>query len=936
MIIEGPAGVGKSRLLLAARREAAQLGLSILAARGLELERGVPFGLARQLFVRRLAEASDDERPALLGGAAQLASPLVLPAPETDALMGEGQAGALVEGLYWLTANLARGPLSSDQEPRGPGLVLLIDDAQWADRTSLRFLLHLVGHLDELDLSLVVAVRTGEPGSPDDLLGRLRARPGARLLRPAALSASAVSQFVRASGFPAAADEFCHACAHASGGNPFLLGELLTVLLADGTTPTPEAASRVSELLPVTVLNAVVTNLGRLPRTAAQLAGAVAVLDEAPLPLAAALARLDIDVAEDAADTLAAAHLLAPGEPLTFVHPLIAAAVLADLPPLARARAHRRAAELLDAAGADVGRVAVHLLDTRPQADPWVSSILRTAGHDALVHAEPRSAITLLRRALDEPPPADERPATLIALAQAEAADDSPSAVPRLVEALESVDDRAQRADAYNQLARLLFFKGDISQAADAAERGLAELDSADPMTSQLVSAQLTAATFDSTLRAAVTDRLAPYLPEARAGRPPDDPLICAHLGARMAICADPAEVVLPVVERALAEHPLVDESAHGVVLGFPIVTLVMIDEIDRAEAALRRALSSDRARSSLISRTVAYHWWAVVAHRRGDLVAAQDYDERALSACATDDWDLYLPWIAANLATIAIERADVAAAANAIGSDLPAAVDPVGHCLLLEARGRLAMARQEPAEAYACFREAGRKLDAMGMVSPGFVPWRSSAALAAQQLGKRAEAAELATQELAVARRSGCARAIGVALRAVALVAAQAADEPDRLRLLTQSCEVLERSPGHLEHAKSLTELGAALRRAGNRTAAREPLRRAMDIATRCGADPLVRRAREELSAAGGRPRRAALSGMEALTPTERRIADLVVRRYTNAQIAHELYVTTKTVEWHLGNVFRKLNVSSRSELVGGRPVEAADGEAARGSAGG
>jgi DNA-binding CsgD family transcriptional regulator len=909
LVIEGPAGVGKSRLLLAARREAAKRGLPVLTARGMELERGVPFGLARQLFAQHLVQASDEERTRLLAGPAALASPLLADATDTDALMGEGQAGALVQGLYWLAVNLGR---SGTGQSGAPGLVLIVDDAQWADRSSLRFLVHAVGQLEEIALCVLVGIRTGEPNTPTDLIGRLTAHPGAIRLRPAPLTLPAVSQFVRERGFPEAADEFCLACAHVSGGNPFLLGELLTVLLADGIESDARAAGRVSQLLPDSVLNAVVINLGRLPDTAAQLAGAVAVLDEAPLPLAAALAGLEIEVAEDAADALAAAHLLAPGEPLTFVHPLIAAAVLADLPPLGRARAHRQAAQLLDAAGADVGRIAVHLLDTRPQGDAWAAAQLLAAGRDALLHAEPRSAIRFLQRSLNEPPADDQRATTLIALAQAEAADDSPHAVARLVDALESVRGPRQRADAYNQLARLLFFKGDIGQAAEAAERGLAELDPADPMASQLISAQLTAATFDTNLRPGVTDRLAPYLAEARAGHPPRDPMICAHLGARMAISGDPAEVVLPVIEGAFAQHPMVDESAHGVVLAFPLVSLLMIDEIERAEAALQRALSSSRARSSLITLTVAHHWWAVVSYRRGELVDALAHDQRALAACGTDDWDLYGAWIGANLAHIWLERGDIEAAAAALGGDADDAVDPIGGCLQLEARGRLALARGQGQSAYEHFCDAGQKLDAMGMVSPGFVAWRSSVALAAHQMGREQGANALVEQELTLARRTGSARAIGIALRAAALFATG----DRRLTLLTESCETLHRSASRLEHAKSLAELGAALRRDGQRTAAGQPLRKALDIATRSGAEPLAERIRNELSAAGSRPRRAALTGIDALTPTERRIAQLAAEHRTNAQIAHDLYVTSKTVEWHLGNVFRKLEVTSRTQL--------------------
>ncbi len=912
LVIEGPAGVGKSQLLLTARRAAEERRLTTLAARGMELERGVPFGLARQLFVPHLLRAAPDERARLLSGPAALAGSLLgdSPAGGPEVGMGEGQAGALVEGLYWLAVNLAR---AAAPESGQPGLLLVVDDAQWADRSSLRFLVQAVGQLAEVTLGVLLAVRTGEPDTPTDLLGRLRSHPGSVRLRPAALSGQAVAEVVKAQGFPAAEDEFCQACAHVTGGNPFLLDELLTVLRADGIAATADAAHRVSELVPDSVLDAVVISLGRLPEPAARLASAVAVLDEAALPLAAELAGLTVPEAEDAADALTEAHLLNSGEPLSLVHPLIAAAVLADLPERARARAHRRAAQLLAAGGAEVGRVAVHLLKTRPAGDPWASTTLRTAARECLIHSENRSAVRLLRRALEEPPPPDLRAATLVELAHAEAADDSPHAVSRLVEALDSVRDPRQRAEAYNQLARLLFFKGDIGQSAEAAERGLSEVDPHDPMASQLLSAQLTAATFDTRLRPGVTDRLAPYLPPARAGLPPSDPLICAHLCARMAIQGDPASLVLPVAEAAFIRHPLVDGSAHGVVLAFPIVALVMIDELQLASVALDRALRSDRAQNSLILLTVAHHWRSVVDYRSGDLVDAEAHGHRALASMGTEDWDLYGPWIDANLAMIALERGDVDGARTALGPSPAAGVDPIGRCLQLESRGRLALDCGDAQEALEHFTAAGRALDAMGLRSPGFISWHSGAAQAAARLGELALAAELGEKELDLARHTGVPRALGVALRTQALTAGA----QERVAVLTESCAVLQKSASRLELARSQLELGAALRSSGQRAAARVPLRQALDLAARAGAEPLVHRIREELAAAGGRPRRASLTGLDALTPTERRIAQLAAAERSNAQIAHDLYVTSKTVEWHLGNVFRKLQVSNRGELA-------------------
>ena len=132
----------------------------------------------------------------------------------------------------------------------------------------------------------------------------------------------------------------------------------------------------------------------------------------------------------------------------------------------------------------------------------------------------------------------------------------------------------------------------------------------------------------------------------------------------------------------------------------------------------------------------------------------------------------------------------------------------------------------------------------------------------------------------------------------------------------LEEAVEVLAGSPAKLEHAKTRTELGAALRRAKRRSEAREQLRHAVELATICGATILAARAESELLATGARPRRIALSGLESLTPSERRVAQMAAEGPTNREIAQALFVTPKTVEVHLSSVYRKLGISSRSQL--------------------
>jgi DNA-binding CsgD family transcriptional regulator len=193
-----------------------------------------------------------------------------------------------------------------------------------------------------------------------------------------------------------------------------------------------------------------------------------------------------------------------------------------------------------------------------------------------------------------------------------------------------------------------------------------------------------------------------------------------------------------------------------------------------------------------------------------------------------------------------------------------------------------------------------------------GYLHARAGAAQALLRLGDRERALELARAELEDVRVFGAPRALGIALRVAGLAQGGEAG----LELLAESVARLADSPALLERARSLTDLGAALRRAGERAAAREPLADALELAARCGARPLAARAREELRATGARPRRAWRTGIEALTPSELRIVRLAADGRTNREIAHELYVTLKTVEGHLSRAYTKLRIERRSQL--------------------
>jgi DNA-binding NarL/FixJ family response regulator len=231
-------------------------------------------------------------------------------------------------------------------------------------------------------------------------------------------------------------------------------------------------------------------------------------------------------------------------------------------------------------------------------------------------------------------------------------------------------------------------------------------------------------------------------------------------------------------------------------------------------------------------------------------------------------------------------------------------------------ARGRLALARRDPHAAWDDFLLVGRSLEAHGFDNPGFAlsPWRSQAALAAHELGHVDESHGLIDRDIELGTRFGLVNVLGPALRCKALTAASGAD----LDLLRRSVDVLEhREASQLELATSLMELGSALRRAGRRSECRDVLRRALALAHQVGALSVERRVHAELHAAGARPRRPLIQGPDALTPSERRIADLMAEGLTARQIAESLYLTINTIEWHRRNIYRKLSVTSREALA-------------------
>lgn len=915
ILLEGEAGVGKSSLLQAAAGEAAWRDFAWLAARGRELERDVPFGVARDLVAPLLRRGPNRSagRRATVERAGRLLTPnLRAPTPGVD------PRSATIEAVLAVVDELVVG--GTDDAPR-PALVT-VDDAHWADNSSLRLLGHLADRAEQRRLVVVVALRPDEVESCPDLAW-LRSRPMAQVLRPAPLSDAAVEQLV-CERMPRSEPEFWRACAEVTRGNPFLLGELLSALVNDEVEGLEADAELARTLVPATVLRSTLARLGPLPPEAVALATAVAVLGEASLAHAAGLARLEPPAVEEAADLLSRARILCVGEPLRFVHPLVASAVHADLGPFARARAHRRAAEQLAAADDCPERVGGHLLVTRPNGDPWVIERLREAGAAALAGGEPASAVRFLRRAMDEPPPAALRVHVLLELAEAEARCGEQAAVTHLEEALPLLGDPGERAEAALKLAGLLFARLDIPAAGEVARRGLADTTGRPAVAGALLAIDLTAACLSSEREAAI-ERVATVRRDVLTGRVVASPELLSLIAVTASTQGDRPEMVLELADRARGSSPANRAVAEMFMLLFLPQALIQADEFQAARRLLEVSLASAKREGRVLAAALAHQWHAHLLWHEGHLAASAAEAESALKV-RDHGWEVLTDHTAAVLANARLDLGDPDAARTAIREGEGASA-PTLRPVLLHARGRLALVEGDPEAALRDFETAGRYLESFGVTNPAVIPWRSASALAACALGDREQATALVEDELADARRIGVKRPLGVAL----CVAGVIANAEDSVRLLEEAVAVLAGSPGQLEHTRALVELGSALRRQDRRTEAREPLSRALEWAEDRRAVPLAQRARHELHACGVRPRRSARSGPAALTAAERRIAELAAAGRSNRQIADQLIVTTKTVEWHLGNAYRKLGIATRRELrqrLGG-PDEAGGEEA-------
>lgn len=893
VVVRGEPGIGKSSLLAAAAERATASGFEVRRATFTVVSPQTSNGLLWELFG---AEALGDEPAPVFDGPAGMLR---------EVLRGERTAEpvALAYAAQWALSGL------DEERP----LLLVVDDVQWGDPASVRLLTTVLTRLTTDRILSVVACRPDPALDADPAVAALLAAPGTTLLEPRPLTLSAIGELSSASGIDAAR------VLEASGGVPFYVRELIAHGLESGPARVREGLrGRLAGLAPdarAVVETAVVLAEGIAPAIVADAA------DVTDARLAELLPQLD-----------AAGLVERRGEHIVPAHPIVVEGVLASLDVERLAHLHARVADALRAAGAPLAAIAAHDAETTPSGDARRAASLADAARLALEAGTPAIAARLFARARAEGA-LTEAAATQWALDEGRArvmAGEAEAGLALIRGAAREVGDPRLRAERFMELGDAAYMTSDYATAGEAYAAARSAISTAPHVSDaerRLVIAKIAANELTFT-----HEPLGSLLPEiAQIEQQP------THLDT------DADRAILGVVSLgfALGGTPRADEYALRAYAGgvrFPegggddpltymlSGALNYLSLYDEAEVWLTAALT-DALESGSVQGfgTASYARGALrIAHGRlraglADLEAARGAGELG--------WRNYFPAMQYFLVKGYIRAGEVDAAGEVVELDAgeqPETFAAVGYgarLLHLVAAGR-------PQEAidYAEERIVGR---------PNLLPslgedWRLPLAQAHLALGDTAGARGRLQEALAMTptHTTGHARA------SLLIASARLDDEPDRAEALYRRALELVGSHHHqaAEAHLGLAELELARDR---RDAARRHARETFQYAISEGARPLALQARSVIArVATGDELLPPDERVGLLSPSEHRIAVAAARGERNREIARSQFVTVKTVEFHLGNIYRKLGIRARTELASLLDVRPA-GDAASDTAG-
>ncbi|MFD8980543.1 LuxR C-terminal-related transcriptional regulator [Streptomyces sp. NPDC059564] len=896
VLVRGPAGIGRTRLLAVASERLAAAGMAVRRVTGLP---GGSVSVARAVDVLL-------EPP-----------PVTSPLPTSPASAGPRDTHRDWRRLHRRALDLlADGPTA-----------LVIDDAQWCDEASLRCVDFILRRSAAQPLLVVLAQRTGAPGPGTQVLTEILAQDRCALLDLGPLDETGTQRMItRVFGGPAD-QPFVRRCTEITGGNPLLLDRLLRALRTIGIPPDAGALHQLSAVHHTVLTSLVPEFLAAGPRPARQVATALAVLGRSAVDPLAALSGLSGRRVENALSWLRHIEAVPPGSPARMREGIRAAVLGAlDGPELQELRV--RAARVLSDAGHPAAEVAEQLAPLDRIDEPWMFAVLRDALAEAPTGATVRAAGRWLRAGPGRRLGAAERRALHVELARAASRTVvAPAhALWHLRQALAVTPGPREQAPVAVQYAMMALGTRRAPEALRLLERVLDDLRAATGAGEEPADHELRVTVESALLATAVNDRTA--LPAARAraaslpvpsGHSPADRRLLAALSAFAALDGGSARRAAALARQALrADEP--GTAGWGVFCSSAVLALA--DSVDEALAALDQALTPAEAHPPLWPRRAALAGRSLILHGIGDVPAA-----------ARDAWAAVEvvgpaagapPFARIALSSVLLSQGETRQAAAELDAlartapDLDRSVWEWQHYLYT--KGRILRELGDLEGALELWRQCGRSQEEAGIANPVLAPWWLPAATTLGRLGRGAEAAGIVAAARERARCWGTPRALGLGLVAEASVV----EGRDRTALLAEAVGLLSRSPARLELAKAEYQLGRELLVLGDARSARGHLRQAIGLATRCGYHVLAAIARDALVTAGGRMPQLAAIPLDSLTHSERRIATLAERGHSNKKIAEALFITPRTVEMHLTNVYRKLDVRGRADLprgLGGHP---------------
>ncbi len=519
----------------------------------------------------------------------------------------------MLSALYEYTATLAP-------------LVLCIDDLQWSDTASLRFVAYLTRRIASLPVLVATTIRTGEPDADELLLGEVGQDPATVAVQPRPLTEDGTAGMV--STVLGEGDEaFAAACQEVTAGNPLLLRQLLTALAAEQVVPDAAHAESVRAIGPRAVSRTVLLRLARLPAPAATVARAIAVLGEQPgLPVIAALAEVSEGEAAEAIDALVRAEILRSDE--AFVHPLVRDAVYRELPAARRGLEHARAARLLFDLGASPERIAAQLMPAPPRGDAWVVERLREAAAIAVERGAPEAALSHLQRAQAEPAAAELRNALTLELGAAAEFVRGTAAAEALRQGHAALTDPAARGLAAVMLARTLLFMEHPAEAMAVVDAARAELPAVEVDLDLALRAIRIVGVFFGVADPASLAELEAWRAGPRS-QGPGAKTLTAITSLAVAVLLGDAEEAAALAAESLDgdEMPVFDRGTFTVL---PATVLAMAEPRD-AEPQWRRILALAGRRGSVLDAIGADLWGGLGAIWTGDLERAVEWLERAM-----------------------------------------------------------------------------------------------------------------------------------------------------------------------------------------------------------------------------------------------------------------------------------------------------------------